>query len=129
MAPAPTFGFETPSVPVAEPTVAPAPTFGFETPSVPVAEPTVVPKTDIVENIPAVKPDIPVYKIPNEYGYENTDIVNSVPVAEPTVKKDVIKAISSVRETIKYIESQGFKVDAEEIDFEDIYQVIIKIEK
>ena len=30
---------------------------------------------------------------------------------------------------IKNIEKSGFKVDTEEFDFEDMYQIIIKIEK
>ena len=37
--------------------------------------------------------------------------------------------INAVRETIKNVESSGFVVEMEEYDFEDMYQMIIKIKK
>ena len=35
----------------------------------------------------------------------------------------------SAREEARKIENMGFKVDTEEFDFEDMYQIIIKIQK
>ena len=43
--------------------------------------------------------------------------------------KDLISVINNTRNAIKNIEKSGFKVDTEEFDFEDMYQIIIKIEK
>lgn len=39
------------------------------------------------------------------------------------------KAINSARDEARKIENMGFKVDTEEFDFEDMYQIIIKIQK
>lgn len=44
-------------------------------------------------------------------------------------KKDISDIINKARNSIKEIESSGFKVDTEEYDFEDMYQIVIKIEK
>jgi len=41
----------------------------------------------------------------------------------------ISKAINAAREEVRKIESLGFKVDTEEFDFEDMYQIIIKIQK
>ena len=43
--------------------------------------------------------------------------------------KDLISVINNTRNAIKNIEKSGFKVDTEDFDFEDMYQIIIKIEK
>ena len=43
--------------------------------------------------------------------------------------KSLSKAINSAREEARKIENMGFKVDTEEFDFEDMYQIIIKIQK
>ena len=42
---------------------------------------------------------------------------------------DFKAAINSVRSTVKTIEKYGFKLDTEEFDFENQYQIIIKIDK
>ncbi|MFA5602424.1 MAG: ParB/RepB/Spo0J family partition protein [Bacilli bacterium] len=51
------------------------------------------------------------------------------PVTQTYVTGDLRTAINTVRKSIETIEKYGFKVDSEEFDFEDMYQVIIKIDK
>lgn len=43
--------------------------------------------------------------------------------------KSISKAINQAREEARKIEEMGFDVDTEEFDFEDMYQIIIKIKK
>lgn len=43
--------------------------------------------------------------------------------------KTLSNAINTSRETIRKLENLGFDVDTEEFDFEDMYQIIIKIKK
>ena len=43
--------------------------------------------------------------------------------------KSLSKAISTARDQIRNIENMGFNVDTEEFDFDDMYQIIIKIKK
>ena len=43
--------------------------------------------------------------------------------------KSISKAINQAREEARKIEKMGFDVDTEEFDFEDMYQIIIKIKK
>lgn len=47
----------------------------------------------------------------------------------PTSTKSISKAINQAREEARKIEEMGFEVDTEEFDFEDMYQIIIKIKK
>lgn len=56
---------------------------------------------------------------------------NYVPPAPPQAPDvfDLTKAINLIRETTKTIENNGLVVDTEEIDLENLYQVIIKIDK
>lgn len=44
-------------------------------------------------------------------------------------EKNLMSAINLTRDAIKEIEDNGFEVNTEEFDFEDMYQIIIKIEK
>ncbi len=48
---------------------------------------------------------------------------------EPVVRHDMKEAISIIRSCSKQIENLGFKLDVEEIDFENFYQATFKIEK
>lgn len=50
-------------------------------------------------------------------------------VEETQNKKDVMKVVSKLRECANNIEREGFVVETEEFDFDDMYQVIIKIIK
>jgi len=43
--------------------------------------------------------------------------------------KNIGDQINSVRDTIKNVEQAGFRVEMEEYDFEDMYQIIVKIKK
>ena len=53
----------------------------------------------------------------------------SVVDATSTSVFDLRLAISDIREKIKGLQEKGIQIDAEEIDFENQYQIIIKIEK
>lgn len=44
-------------------------------------------------------------------------------------KKSIGDQINTIRETVKKVETDGFKVEMEEYDFEDLYQIILKIKK
>lgn len=46
-----------------------------------------------------------------------------------STEKDLRTAINSVREAISTLEKYGFKVDTDEMDLENTYQIIIKIDK
>lgn len=69
----------------------------------------------------------PIYDDVNEEPENNYNNVNTAEtvVSEPTLK-DII---SMVRKCADDIEKQGFELDSEEFDFQDIYQVIFKIKK
>ena len=43
--------------------------------------------------------------------------------------KSLTRAINTARDEVRNIENMGFNVDTEEFDFEDMYQIIIKIKK
>ena len=60
-----------------------------------------------------------------ENNYNNNVNNAETVVSEPTLK-DII---SMVRKCADDIEKQGFELDSEEFDFQDIYQVIFKIKK
>ena len=54
------------------------------------------------------------------------EIIANVPVNNgPTITT----AINQVRESVRNIENSGFRVNTEEFDFEDMYQIIVKIQK
>lgn len=44
-------------------------------------------------------------------------------------EKNIGDQINTIRNTVKSVESSGFQVELEEYDFEDMYQIIIKIKK
>lgn len=70
----------------------------------------------------------PVYDDVNEEPEDNYN--NNVNNAETVVSEPTLKdIISMVRKCADDIEKQGFELDSEEFDFQDIYQVIFKIKK
>lgn len=70
----------------------------------------------------------PVYDDVNEESENNYN--NNVNTAETVVSEPTLKdIISMVRKCADDIEKQGFELDSEEFDFQDIYQVIFKIKK
>lgn len=60
---------------------------------------------------------------PNSYQATQTKVTT------PPVSKSISSAINLARTEAKKIENLGFVVDTEEFDFEDMYQIIIKIKK
>ena len=65
---------------------------------------------------------------------ETTPVIEETKTAEVEVKQNVEKgnitsAVNAVRNATKQIEEASFKIETEEFDFEDLYQIIIKIEK
>ncbi len=58
---------------------------------------------------------------------ETQEINNSI--EESPKEKRYTTAINSTRDFTKELESEGFKVTSEEYDFEDMYQIVIKIKK
>ena len=77
-----------------------------------------------------------IYKVEEPAPTEVMDF--GTPVETPAVEetpiqteneRNITKAISSAREGIRNIENMGYKVDTEEFDFDDMYQIIIKIKK
>jgi len=51
------------------------------------------------------------------------------PVKPIVEKGNITSAVNAVRNATKQIEEADFKIETEEFDFEDLYQIIIKIEK
>jgi ParB family chromosome partitioning protein len=56
------------------------------------------------------------------------EIINE-PATQTFVTGDLRTAINTIRRSVETIEKYGFVVESEEFDFEDMYQVIIKIDK
>ena len=85
--------------------------------------PTFVPPTpEIINEIPNTQPvDIP--QTPTQ-----PEQIHQFPT-DTFVAGDLRTAINTIRQCISTIEKYGFKVDSEEVDFEKLYQVTIKIEK
>ena len=85
--------------------------------------PTFVPPTpEITNEIPNTQPvDIP--QTPTQ-----PEQIHQFPT-DTFVAGDLRTAINTIRQCISTIEKYGFKVDSEEVDFEKLYQVTIKIEK
>jgi len=57
------------------------------------------------------------------------NIQNNNLVQENTNKKNIGDQINSIRNTVRVTESSGFRVEMEEYDFDDVYQMVIKIKK
>ena len=85
--------------------------------------PTFVPPTpEITNEIPNTQPvDIP--QTPTQ-----PEQIHQFPT-DSFVAGDFRTSINTIRQCISTIEKYGFKVDSEEVDFEKLYQVTIKIEK
>ncbi len=64
----------------------------------------------------------------NEYNQQQTFISPETPDVG-NVALDLKGAINRIRETVKNLEKNGLIVDTEEFDFENLYQIIIKINK
>ena len=138
--------FEAPSMPEVTPESS-APTMPtFEVPSMPESSQNIqennvstpiyeVPIASSTDNIPVIdQPIEPSVNIGNTNVETFVAPTNNIPeqTANPTIKAAVPNmriALNTIRECENTLEKYGFNVDVEEIDFEDSYQVIFKIEK
>ena len=59
----------------------------------------------------------------------NTVNESTEPKREMVEKGNIASAVNSIRKAAKEVEEAEFKIETEEFDFEDLYQIIIKIEK
>ena len=136
-----------PSVPSVEPTI-------LEEPVIPSIEPSIPSVDSEIPNIESatVTPEesSPLYEVP--IAEDTTEIPTideavNTPIAEQTLSTEdniaaqnvgttitaaapnIRLALNTIRECENTLEKYGFTVDVEEIDFEDSYQVIFKIEK
>lgn len=100
---------ETPETPLEIPT----PTFErpYSDPT-PISQPTLAPGSSLIDEFRSQQPK---YTEP--------------PINEATNTKSISSAITVARNEARKIEELGFQVDTEEFDFEDMYQIIIKIKK
>lgn len=90
-------------------------------------------------DIPEIEPVKPIVQAPTgpitepDYSFE-TDLEPTISAPNPTPtpvvsSNDIKTAIDMIRKCSSQIEQAGFVVDVDEFDFEDMYQVIFKIEK
>lgn len=84
-------------------------------------------------DIPSKPKEAPVFENPAaniinnlEPEFENPTVV---PIKEEPQEKSISTAINKARNQVQAIEDLGFDVETEEFDFEDMYQIIIKIKK
>ena len=139
-----------PSIPSVEPTVPEVSTMPSIEPSIPSMEPTVSEATNIESAAVTPEESSPLYEVP--IAEDTTEIPTideavNTPIAEQTppteeniaaqnvgttitaAAPNIRLALNTIRECENTLEKYGFTVDVEEIDFEDSYQVIFKIEK
>ena len=141
------------SVPTIEPTIPEVPSMPSVEPSIPTIEPT-VPEVSSVESNPSIinepTDNQPIYEVPidnntteipsidnsviQSTNMDNQEVENNI--AAPNTGTTITAAapnmrlaLNTIRECENTLEKYGFTVDVEEIDFEDSYQVIFKIEK
>lgn len=96
------------------------------------------------EEVKTITPEVEVLDIsgPQSIPLNNANVVDPVskietlepnytpPVSEATIKDFALPdAINLLRDTTKNIEAKGLVVDTEEVDLENLYQIIIKIDK
>ena len=94
--------------------------FGFG--SISSESPTQDIKPAIVETPVVTAPNINDISIPE---YQNIDTVTPK-VNQP---KNIMSAVSIIRNAVTQLQQQGYNVDVDEIDLETMYQLIVKIEK
>lgn len=59
----------------------------------------------------------------------NLDIPSGEPVVVPQLNRNFKEALNIIRKTSEDIEKLGFSIDVDEFDFEDVYQIIFKVNK
>lgn len=83
-----------------------------------------IPEEAVLEE-PKEEPTTNTDSLIQEFRQENTQLLPEI----NTSSGDVRVAINSVRDLIRNLEKNNFKIDVEEFDFETAHQMIIKIEK
>lgn len=80
-----------------------------------------------VSEQPITEPD---YSFEFDFGNDTNTINEQVsPAPVQMVGNDLMSAINAIRECADAIEKSGFEIDVDEFDFEDMYQVIFKVNK
>ena len=106
--------------------IIPAPTqyTNFADTAAPVSEPRVIAPNNFTDTVSAPISE-PRVIAPNNFANSVSDEI----MAPKNDKKNVMAAVNVIREAVTKLESLGYSVDADEIDLDSIYQVIIKIDK
>lgn len=73
-------------------------------------------KPDIIETMPEVSTAVPT-PIPN------------VSIEKFEKPKDMLETVNNLKKSIKDVENTGVKIDMEEFDFDDFYQIVVRIDK
>lgn len=84
--------------------------------------------------VPTQNPQMPIpptNSLIEEFKQQSGTTYQAAPLKEatPSTDKSISSAINVARQEVRKIEQLGFNVDTEEFDFEDMYQIIIKIKK
>ena len=94
-----------------------------------------VEKEEIKVEIPSINPNIfSSLRVDEKETQENTPTLTEKPTIEINENNfnniyDLRFAINNVRQAVQNTEKFGFSIETEEFDFENIYQIIIKIDK
>ena len=94
-----------------------------------------VKKEEIKVEIPSINPNIfSNLRVDEKETQENTPTLTEKPTIEINENNfnniyDLRFAINNVRQAVQNTEKFGFSIETEEFDFENIYQIIIKIDK
>lgn len=111
-------------------------------------EPIIEKKEAMVNPFQEIEPEIMDFELPSQT-FENPVLENTQSIPKSSIiaeyestkepvqdsnnsvieGKNIKNAINIAREEARKIENMGFNVDTEEFDFEDMYQIIIKIKK
>ena len=86
---------------------------------------------DLYEKVPDYAAETPVMPAEPSAPVESTPVMPAAPEeeAEEDSGSNVLKAISTTRDAVTSLKNMGYTVDTEEFDFNDTYQIIIKIKK
>lgn len=102
----------------------------LETPETPFEIPTPTFERPYSDPTPVSRPTIaPGSSLIDEFRSQQPKYSEPTPSVEPANTKNISSAINVARNEARKIEELGFQVDTEEFDFEDMYQIIIKIKK
>lgn len=103
--------------------------------SIPSTEPIVQPAAVAMPTAPAMPVEQPAMEAPIELKPITPAFISSEDMPIPSMeapaqpKKNINEAIGIIRDCIKNLENMGFVINSEEIDFEALYQINLKIDK